>query len=150
MLGNKVLGFKDMGRKEVGFYGAYTNYQPKGAEGSKPIGEEEQPAFPSKAKITVSSEEKSRLTREEEADPFCKTVYQRRFQPLVKAKWKVKEGKREGSSNTSATGSSPVAARKVDASGEVVDEGVIGGPATAPKAMIIGAGESGSCSEGRN
>jgi hypothetical protein len=35
-------------------------------------------------------------------------------------------------------------------SGEVAEEEVIGGPATAPKAMIIVVGASGSCSEKTN
>jgi hypothetical protein len=36
--------------------------------------------------IPVNFEDKFRLTQEEEVDPLCGAVCQRRFQPLVKAR----------------------------------------------------------------
>lgn len=57
------------------------------------------------------------------------------------------ERKEEGSSKTSMIGSAPIVDRKVEKSGQGVEEGVIGEPEIAQNAMIIAAGESGSCSE---
>lgn len=70
---------------QISFMGADRNYEPKGAGGSKPIGEEEQSACSSKAKMAVNFEDKFRLTQGE-VDPLCGAVYQRRFRPLVKAR----------------------------------------------------------------
>lgn len=49
------MGLKDMGWKDIGVYGADRSYKPKGAEGSRSIGEEEHPVFSSKAKVMLKA-----------------------------------------------------------------------------------------------
>lgn len=107
-LGNKGVGFKELGRKEVGSYGVGSIYKPIGEEGSKPTDNTNHFACSSKVKSSVNSEEEFRLPREEEIDPLCGIVCQRWVQPCVKVKWIVKEGKEEGSSKISVTGSASI------------------------------------------
>jgi hypothetical protein len=101
--------------------------------------------FSSKAKVMVSSESKSWLMIQEEVDLLCGAVYQRQFQPIIKAKWKVKEGEGVRLSKASKKDISLVGSRKVVASGEVAEERVIGGLATAPKPTKIVVGAIRSC-----
>lgn len=74
---------------------------------------------------------------QDEVDRLCGAVYQRQFRPIVKVKWKVKEGEGVRFSKASKKDISLVGSRKVVASGEVAEEWVIGGLATAPKSMKI-------------
>lgn len=74
-------------------------------------------------------------------------MYQRRSQPIVKAKWKVKAVEGVGSSKASKKDNSLVVSRKEVMSGEVVEEGAIGGLVTAQMSTKLDVRAFGSCKD---